>query len=74
MTGPITESRECAAPTAVPLAPVVGGREKLAVRRAVEAITAPWPVGARNRVWHTACLALTVTALQQHLRNAEVPV
>ncbi|MFI1886043.1 SAM-dependent methyltransferase [Streptomyces jumonjinensis] len=50
-----------------------GRPEDLAVRRAVEAITAPWPANARDRVWHTACLALTVTALQQHLQNTEVP-
>ncbi|MCM2392028.1 hypothetical protein [Streptomyces albipurpureus] len=45
--------------------------EDLAVRRAMEAATAPWPGNPRERVWHTACLAHTVTTLQHHLEEAE---
>ncbi|MEU0689820.1 hypothetical protein [Streptomyces uncialis] len=37
------------------------------VRQAVDALTAPWPAGARQRVWHTACLARTIHTLQEHL-------
>ncbi|MEU0990656.1 hypothetical protein [Streptomyces sp. NPDC005953] len=48
-----------------------GDPEHLAVRRAVEAATAPWPGMARNRVWHLACIGRAIAALQRQLEEPE---
>ncbi|MFD9715854.1 hypothetical protein [Streptomyces sp. NPDC059076] len=47
-----------------------GDPEHLAVRRAIEAATAPWPGMPRDRVWHLACIGRALTALQDHLDEA----
>ncbi|MCM2388794.1 GntR family transcriptional regulator [Streptomyces albipurpureus] len=48
-----------------------GNPENLAVRRVMEAVTAPWPGMPRDRVWHLACLGRALAALQQHLTETE---
>ncbi len=43
------------------------------VRRAVEVARAPWPDSSWERVWHTACLARAVAALQHHVNQLDRP-
>ncbi|MFJ4773971.1 hypothetical protein ACIP88_33500 [Streptomyces uncialis] len=67
----VRESWETLRRTAVQLLREAGPCDGPPVRQAVDALTAPWPAGARDRVWHTACLARTVHTLQEHLNEPQ---
>ncbi|MFD4830605.1 hypothetical protein ACFWPV_12240 [Streptomyces uncialis] len=65
----VRESWDTLRRMAVQLLREAGPGDAPPVRQAVDALTAPWPAGARHRVWHTACLARTIHTLQEHLNE-----